>query len=352
MQVGAGRIVRDGRPPRCARTPAGARRRCRRRTCVPRQHLRGCAIACLVVLSRRPRQSVRATVELGHNPTPCLFEQKLVEAAQSEYGRVTGVLAAEPVPQPSRIPRGPRRPDGGSRWIVLDAHGRPHERHEEIRSVASIVALCELAGDLAGGGDGGVASGARAGAASRAPRSRAGRAAGVEARAYDRRAAAGRLARVPGRGRGGCFRRSSMRSGYRVAFLGRAPRRDRGRRGVRRATSSAGMRSTSGRKQPLGWPAWKAVDSGFRSGAIRRICCAASASRRAAGGVGAGGAARAVRDAHAEHRGRADRGGALPDRGRGRGDQQSIALRDAMRVLFPEAVALVSAARQGFMRER
>ena len=30
---------------------------------------------------------------------------------------------------------------------------------------------------------------------------------------------------------------------------------------------------------------------------------------------------------------------------------QSIALRDAMRVLFPEAVALVSAARQGFMRE-
>ena len=31
--------------------------------------------------------------------------------------------------------------------------------------------------------------------------------------------------------------------------------------------------------------------------------------------------------------------------------QQAIALRDAMRVLFPEAVALVSAARQGFMRQ-
>jgi hypothetical protein len=30
-------------------------------------------------------------------------------------------------------------------------------------------------------------------------------------------------------------------------------------------------------------------------------------------------------------------------------DEQTIALRDAMRVLFPEAVALVSAARQGFM---
>jgi hypothetical protein len=33
-------------------------------------------------------------------------------------------------------------------------------------------------------------------------------------------------------------------------------------------------------------------------------------------------------------------------------EEQAIALRDAMRVLFPEAVALVSAARQGFMRER
>ena len=32
-------------------------------------------------------------------------------------------------------------------------------------------------------------------------------------------------------------------------------------------------------------------------------------------------------------------------------DEQAIALRDAMRVLFPEAVALVSAARQGFMRD-
>jgi hypothetical protein len=32
-------------------------------------------------------------------------------------------------------------------------------------------------------------------------------------------------------------------------------------------------------------------------------------------------------------------------------DAQASALRDAMRVLFPEAVALVSAARQGFMRE-
>jgi DNA repair protein RadC len=30
-------------------------------------------------------------------------------------------------------------------------------------------------------------------------------------------------------------------------------------------------------------------------------------------------------------------------------DEQALAMRDAMRILFPEAVALVSAARQGFM---
>jgi hypothetical protein len=36
---------------------------------------------------------------------------------------------------------------------------------------------------------------------------------------------------------------------------------------------------------------------------------------------------------------------------KGSPDEQALALRDAMRVLFPEAVALVSAARQGFMRE-
>ncbi len=36
----------------------------------------------------------------------------------------------------------------------------------------------------------------------------------------------------------------------------------------------------------------------------------------------------------------------------GGADEQALALRDAMRVLFPEAVALVSAARQGFMREQ
>ena len=52
-----------------------------------------------------------------------------------------------------------------------------------------------------------------------------------------------------------------------------------------------------------------------------------------------------------EHRGRADRRRSQADEVEGGPDEQAIALRDAMRILFPEAVALVSAARQGFMRE-
>src|ERR1700709_2847053 len=36
---------------------------------------------------------------------------------------------------------------------------------------------------------------------------------------------------------------------------------------------------------------------------------------------------------------------------RGSAAERSVGMGDAMRVLFPEAVALVSAARQGFMRE-
>src|SRR4029078_6866344 len=49
-----------------------------------------------------------------------------------------------------------------------------------------------------------------------------------------------------------------------------------------------------------------------------------------------------------------ERAAAAREQGQGTGsrEEQATALRDAMRVLFPEAVALVSAARQGFMREK
>jgi hypothetical protein len=75
-----------------------------------------------------------------------------IAAAASGHGPVSGVLAAEPG-------RGRRLyliafgGDGDRRWLVLDDEGEPVNRKDDVRDTASIVAMCELAGDLAGGGD-------------------------------------------------------------------------------------------------------------------------------------------------------------------------------------------------------
>jgi hypothetical protein len=75
-------------------------------------------------------------------------------APAAAHGDVAGVLAAEPA-------RGTRTylvafapgEDGEPRWLVLDDFARPVERREDVRDTASIVAMCELAADVAGGGD-------------------------------------------------------------------------------------------------------------------------------------------------------------------------------------------------------
>ncbi|MFL5952619.1 MAG: hypothetical protein ACJ76I_00730 [Gaiellaceae bacterium] len=75
-----------------------------------------------------------------------------IATAASVHGEVTGVLAAEPS-------RGRRRylvalgAEENRRWIVLDDQGGAVEQRDEVRDTAAIVALCELAADLAGGGD-------------------------------------------------------------------------------------------------------------------------------------------------------------------------------------------------------
>jgi hypothetical protein len=75
-----------------------------------------------------------------------------IGASASQRGPVSGVLASEPG-------RGRRLylvafGDGAGReWLVFDDAGVPVERRDDVRDAASIVALCELAGDLAGGGD-------------------------------------------------------------------------------------------------------------------------------------------------------------------------------------------------------
>jgi hypothetical protein len=43
--------------------------------------------------------------------------------------------------------------DVDRQWLVLDDAGAPVSRRDDVRDTASIVAMCELAGDLAGGGD-------------------------------------------------------------------------------------------------------------------------------------------------------------------------------------------------------
>ena len=75
-----------------------------------------------------------------------------IAVAATAHGEVAGVLAAEPA-------RGRRfylvalGTDEDRRWVVLDDGAQPVDRREDVRDTASIVAMCELAGDLAGGGD-------------------------------------------------------------------------------------------------------------------------------------------------------------------------------------------------------
>jgi hypothetical protein len=75
-----------------------------------------------------------------------------IAGAASAHGEVTGVLAAEPA-------RGRRfylvalGADESRRWVVLGDDGQPIDAREDVRDTASIVAMCELAADLAGGGD-------------------------------------------------------------------------------------------------------------------------------------------------------------------------------------------------------
>jgi hypothetical protein len=76
---------------------------------------------------------------------------RIAESAGAQ-GSVLAVLAAEPAVGLRRylVALGP---DEARRWVVLDDGGTIVARRDDVRATASIVALCELAEDLAGGGD-------------------------------------------------------------------------------------------------------------------------------------------------------------------------------------------------------
>jgi hypothetical protein len=75
-----------------------------------------------------------------------------IAGAASAHGEVTGVLAAEPA-RGQRLYLVALGADDSRRWVVLGDDGQPVRTREDVRDTASIVALCELAADLAGGGD-------------------------------------------------------------------------------------------------------------------------------------------------------------------------------------------------------
>jgi hypothetical protein len=75
-----------------------------------------------------------------------------IAAVASEHGPVSGVLAAEPG-RGRRLYLVALGGDEDRQWLVLDDEGTPVDRKDDVRDTASIVAMCELAGDLAGGGD-------------------------------------------------------------------------------------------------------------------------------------------------------------------------------------------------------
>jgi hypothetical protein len=78
--------------------------------------------------------------------------EELERAAQAAaaHGAVSGVLAAEA--RPGRRVYLVAFGDDEPEWLALDADGAVLDRRDEVRDAASIVALCELAADVAGGG--------------------------------------------------------------------------------------------------------------------------------------------------------------------------------------------------------
>jgi hypothetical protein len=78
-------------------------------------------------------------------------ELERIAGLAAANGPVSGVLAAEPAGRP-RLYLVSFGEDDERSWIVVDETGAPVDERSVVREVASIVVLCELAEELAGGG--------------------------------------------------------------------------------------------------------------------------------------------------------------------------------------------------------
>jgi hypothetical protein len=79
-------------------------------------------------------------------------ELERAAGAASAHGPVSAVLAADPAGggRGYLVAYGE---DDARRWLVLDEAGRPADERVRVREVASLVAMCELAAELAGAED-------------------------------------------------------------------------------------------------------------------------------------------------------------------------------------------------------
>jgi hypothetical protein len=80
---------------------------------------------------------------------------RIADAAAAFAGpgeRIAGILAAQPA-SAERIYLCAFEGERGRAWLALDAAGHPIEERVLVREAASIAALCELAGEMAGGGE-------------------------------------------------------------------------------------------------------------------------------------------------------------------------------------------------------
>ena len=75
-----------------------------------------------------------------------------IAARASAHGDVSGVLAAEPGAG-RRVYLVAFDEEERRRWALFDDAGTIVDRREDVRDAASIVAMCELSVELAGGGD-------------------------------------------------------------------------------------------------------------------------------------------------------------------------------------------------------
>ncbi len=79
-------------------------------------------------------------------------ELERIATATGGDDTVSGVLAAEPA-QGSRLYLVAFGEDEARQWLVVDEAAAPVTERGRVREVASIVAMCELAEELAGGGN-------------------------------------------------------------------------------------------------------------------------------------------------------------------------------------------------------